>query len=175
MDAKRFRKAADTLERYNGEANRILRIRESYTYEREGHECGTVACVAGHYLLARRKDNFTAAKANDLSDLPPWCSARGVKNLRVYVDADHERVFWGAGTYILADDLGFTDPGDMERWARENPDLWGAPVSSDMFMTQRAWGLKPELQSRPEEMMTLEHVIAHLRGVADRLEEANAG
>ena len=123
----------------------------------EAGQCNTVACVAGWYLLA------CVSEARESADGIKWewyeSEAEGLFRSGVSVD-------WTEGAAMLATDLGCGIGGRqrLERWARENPELWGNHEGEHMFGLASAYGFWNR------DYLSLAHVIAHWRAVADRIE-----
>ena len=107
------------------------------------HECGTVHCVAGWYLLAKRwngKDRFLKGQNN-------------------YNFED--------GARLMAWDAGFNTIKKMLNWADDNPKIWGNVYGENMFTGQSAYDCHPLYE------IDLCKIANHFDGVADRLAEAN--
>lgn len=131
-------------------------------------ECGTVCCHGGAYLFA----SYAAP------DKLKWVADPDAgKGHRPHSQQYVEGADFIDGALKLARDLGFTRPDDQEEWfserdamihwAEKNPDLWGNTAGFVMFASEAAFG------KRYDEL-TLEDIIAHWRGVADRIEALNA-
>ena len=155
-------------------------------YSTDLHPCGTTACHAGYYILARyheleaaddpRKDDFSF-------------SSRGAVEytggeLVVQKGDEPKRLqcsfLWGADW--MASDLGFSDEPqtipeahfgpsrleeDLTHWAVAHPELWGNPNGDAMFCGDEAFGWSERTKPRP----VLQDIIDHWRGVAERVRE----
>ena len=110
--------------------------------------CGTVACHAGWYLLARRgKDVIINLDHIPASEFP----------VETYIN----------GAILLAQDLGFHDQIDLEDWAGDNPKLWGNTEGQVMFYNEEAFG------KRNQYGLSVKDIAEHWHTVADRIEEFN--
>ena len=146
------------------ECGRVLQAKD---YGVEGNQCGTVACHAGHYLLA------TKDREPNVDFL---CDVFGE---HVLYDSNTEgEVFYIIGSFRMARDLGFGRVRDLVNWARENPDVWGNDYGGTMFNSDgyEAFGL-PHVGSCLDESDAkvmeagLDVIIQHWRDVADRIED----
>lgn len=107
----------------------------------QGEECGTVACHGGWYAIA----------ATDFY----WGNDGLAKR-------DGRPVSYTEGADCLARDIGLGCLAGLKQWAAKHPDIWGNIYGAEMFYrTSRAFG--------PGDI-TVQDVIAHWRGVADRIE-----
>ena len=76
----------------------------------------------------------------------------------------NEKGFWVEymnGIRMLCDALGMLD---IVGWAEKNPGLWGNECGGEMFRHLEAYNEAPGLDDMPR-------LLAHWRGVADRVEE----
>ena len=109
--------------------------------------CGTTACHAGWYLLAKEGENVII----DI-DNPP--------------KEFHDKKTYEIGAELLAQDLGFDDKLDLEDWAGNNPKLWGNTEGQVMFYSEEAFG---KIKSYAHDL-SVEEIAEHWRAVADRIE-----
>ena len=127
--------------------------------------CGTFACHAGWYAFAQIEGmDFPGT----WDPRPPYLSG-----MERYVDADGCTVNFGQGADWMAITAGFTRDGTMtpaevlERWADDNPDLWGNAHGWSMFTSPSAF-LSYEEQTENADM-SLRTVAIHWEGVYERL------
>ena len=113
MKAEDARAVAETFDRiladpsYDG--HHVIMSQANVTVE-----CGTTACHAGWYELAR------APAGTEIKSL-----------------------FWTDGADQMARDLGFEYREDLTEWARDNPDVWGNEYGYGMFQLNLAFGDGP--------------------------------
>lgn len=118
-------------------------------------ECGTFACVGGWYALASiHHHNEPVYWEGDLEE-------EGQSLSRGYA-----YVGFREGADALAHDLGFKDSEDLTEWAIDWPEYWGNDFGGSMFHGVAAYAGTPSPANGPG----IVDVIAHWRGVADRLE-----
>ena len=111
----------------------------------EAYQC--TACHAGHYMVA----NIHRIPI-DKARFPSWIH--------------------GAG--LMGRDLGFgedmeTAKIELQFWAEANPEIWGNKNGISIFSSAMAFGVK----TKHGVMMSLDDIVAHWEGVADRLEKEN--
>lgn len=122
------------------------------------NECGTVACVCGWYVLAWLQDKgitYGWADYEYYPDHKALCHTGGA--------SDGAIVGWEAGASLLGQALGFPTVRGIETWAAAHPELWGNLNGKLMFDDDAAY--VPE-----GEDATIEEVMNHWLGVADRIE-----
>lgn len=145
--AKRFERVADT---YIGE----VRMLETHVLRKGA--CGTVACHAGWYMVA---------KGEEAGTLGEW---REGEVSGVYLkDRDPERG-WHVGAEEMARDLGFECLPELPGWAHAHPHLWGNAWGEKMFNNACAFTGEgdPEV---PGGTLSLRDVAEHWRAVARRV------
>lgn len=107
----------------------------------DNRQCGTTHCHAGWYALAKEWDLKS-----------PYLSEEITLN------------YW-KGKSIMEKDLGFFKgviPGfDCQRWAKNNPKIWGNGYGEKMFSESKAFNYEGEL--------TLQKIVDHWREVGIRL------
>ena len=120
--------------------------------------CGTVACMAGHYLLAKLKktDRYLADPESYMQEK--------VKLYR-YTDSG-ERLEFEDGASWLATNLGFDDEEDLEMFMYNNDDLWGNEYGRLLFAEPAAY----EDVSR-NEPLTLHHIATKFEQIAERIDK----
>lgn len=116
----------------------------------ERTECGTVACHAGWYAFNHLSNKFKWHKYHELDE-------------REFLSAIDRHISWRDGSDLIAKDLGFTCMSDVEKWAEENPDIWGNENGKFLFSSNSAFGC-----SRNKKV-TLVDIANHWKGVAERL------
>lgn len=104
------------------------------------HPCGSPACVAGNYWLARKWDGITEYPLSSMG--------------------------YSEGAKLMAKDLGFSSDIELQRWARDCLEIWGNGDGYCMFASSSAYGLSSELNEKP---FPMEIVIQHWKGVLERL------
>ena len=109
-------------------------------------ECGTTACFAGWYELACQVDEGTVRWTDD--GCLRRCKSIGAAPFR-------------DGSGRLALDLGFKSDEALSDWALCLPEIWGNSDGDSMFSSPFAFG---------KQAVTLQDIIDHWHGVADRLE-----
>ena len=122
------------------------------------HECGTTACFAGWYAFASMQEADREWDGNQFTT-----AHQALMNRETNLE-----VVFGDGAQKLAADLGFTSHQDLERWARDHPELWGNGGGEHMFASANAFEY-PEASDRQIQLLD---IVNHLRGVADRVETA---
>lgn len=166
LKPQKFRNVARDIERYNQENIAWLDIDESAvvdaetsaaTNPEETYDCGTVACIAGHYAFMKLMDRNLAMDGSgryktDLNALSGYW------------------LHWEDGADMLAKDLGFDNYKHLERHMSRSPEIWGNDRGEEMFMSMFAWAEKDDPHYVPEE--TLASVVCKLREVADTIEAA---
>lgn len=105
------------------------------------HECGTVACHAGWFAVIQGKSRMKWQGQN-----------------YSYRDAANE----------MAEFLGFKYHINLERWARNNPLLWGNEYGDEMFCDNAAFGKKIH------QTLTLTDIGNRWLKVADRIRALRA-
>lgn len=94
------------------------------------HPCGTIHCHGGWYYLAKNWDRK--------STFIPF----------------YDSVGYGSGVDEISTDLGFKGADyDVQRWARDNPEIWGNPNGGCMFNSAGAFNYEGKL--------TLEKIAEH--------------
>ena len=127
--------------------------------------CGTYACHAGWYAFAQIEGMDTPGTWDP--------RPRYLPGMERYVDADGNTVNFGQGADWMAITAGFTRDGTMtpaevlERWADDNPDLWGNAHGWSLFTSPSAF-LSYEEQTENADM-SLRTVAIHWEGVYERL------
>lgn len=115
-------------------------------------ECGTVACHGGLYALAYLNDSPRVVwNADEHCDETVFAWASG------------EDIVWSDGATMLARDLGFFSIDGLTAWASTYPQVWGNNYGDCMFDSAGAF-------IEAGETLTVQDIIAHWRGVADRIE-----
>ena len=66
-----------------------------------------------------------------------------------------------SGALQMAWDMGFPRIGDLERWARKNPHIWGNGHGGEMFKSAKAWNYSTSMRG----------LVAHLLRVQKRQKE----
>lgn len=75
--------------------------------------------------------------------------------------------YWD-GAMAMAGHLGFEcEVGELIRWAKRNPVLWGNQEGINMFDSKMAFYHKTK---RPEGALSLQHIVDHWREVKARVE-----
>ena len=120
-----------------------------------GYPCGTIACHAGWYLLAKLHEADDVGWAED-EDHP----------LSLTNKAGSYRGF-SEGLRLLMQDLGYGEHGDLKDWAERNPELWGNRNGDGMFSNPLAF------KSDAEWYITVKDIAEHWLAVADRIEALN--
>lgn len=69
------------------------------------------------------------------------------------------------GADMMAEDLGF-QPGLLEEWAEDNPEIWGNEYGRSMFSAEYSF-----TDDTGPELTSLSQIIDHWRGVQSRLPE----
>ena len=155
--AERIRTAMDLLERRTPEKH-IINMQTTDCVR--GPECGTVACFAGHYAMA---------KAMESDEDLEW------QNIITHDERKtlyHERLipryfsYFEDGMTHLKRDLDIQNCHALCVWAGENPDIWGNGYGIDMFASGIAYGVLAC------DDISMDVIIRHWRGVADRYERA---
>jgi hypothetical protein len=138
---KQMQTVIDNLKKIEDLANnpKSLNMME-YRVQSITHDCGTVHCVAGWYVVAIR-DNDDYIKSRIKS----------------------KKCHFHHGAYRIAETLGFETLDELEEWAEDNPEIWGNQDGSYMFSEESAYNGMAE---RTDKMSC---VIEHLEGVRDRL------
>lgn len=101
--------------------------------------CQTVACHAGHYMLACVLE--PAWKADSVPHNERWDheACRVLDELLVpegtpsQWPGQPDTVSWMDGSHRMAQDLGFNDAGDLCTWAYAFDKVWGCPDGNRMF------------------------------------------
>ena len=141
ITADKVDKVVERLEGVRVGYEPVIEMGEGRIRGRFRRGCGTVCCHAGAYLLARR----------------PVSSAFGVVtyNLGSYT----------RGADIMANDLGFEQAWDLQRFMAIHPEIWGNERGSGLFASSYAF--------TPSDVYTttLAEIIEHWKGVAERLRE----
>lgn len=115
--------------------------------------CGTVACHAGWYLLAKR-----------------------IAKERFYYRSGYHKDEFLKGIVAINNDLGFpkinTSGNNMYdtpllKWADDNEVIWGSRYGGAMFNSRGNMAFKTE--SRPDGVTNLRHIIDHWTEVGERL------
>lgn len=101
------------------------------------HQCGTVHCFAGWYAASARLRNRIK---------------KGGIN-------------WVRGETLMSKDLGIRGLGSLEKWATENPIIWGNEHGDKIFFDEFAF----MGNSRPNGAKSLSDIINHLEEVKMRL------
>ena len=136
-------------------------------------ECGTCACHAGHYLLAKcllgeNESGYTLRRRHDVLD-----------DSLFLVDDQDEPTCWSTGATAMAIDLGFGHPTtkhfgpavQLMNWAQNNPDLWGNTKGHQLFNNPSAFFTPSSpVDVHPPYQVTIEQIIDHWKGVAKRLQ-----
>ena len=151
-DPGAIRAAMDKLSIINERESTSVNMGETEVIK---HSCRTIACHGGFYLLASVIDNKVATwekRPHDVAD-----------TLRI----NKQFAGFHEGAEMLAADLGFGSRELLEEWADHYRSLWGNRCGKNMFDSAHAFG-KYEVQ------VTLADIIAHWRGVADRIEALTA-
>jgi hypothetical protein len=88
---------------------------EAIAYMKNRHECGTVHCASGWYVVANLDR--------------PEIKNRFKKGYVGYSD----------GADLMARDLGFADRDCLQTWAYENPEIWGNENGRSIFSEESAY------------------------------------
>lgn len=88
----------------------------------DGHQCGTIHCHAGWYLLAKKWD----LKSH-------------------YLDDGSGIVSYLGGVVTMCRDLGFDTENDLLLWAKWNPEIWGNEYGERMFCSSLAFNYEEGL------------------------------
>ena len=99
----------------------------------EGHPCGTPACVAGNYWLAKHWDGKTEYPVSGY-------------------------LGFSCGADEMARDLGFPDESGLRDWLHFNPGIWGNRSGEYLFASVDAYGKDPYVT---EECITMKDIIDH--------------
>ena len=123
--------------------------------EIEQNDCGTIACHAGHYALAKLRN-----RADCQFDSESGGFRRGGEN----VSHIH-------GSQMISYDLGFLGyRTELLRWASENPELWGNRYGRYMFAGACAFtGLDADEDLWTNKKISFADIVNHWRGVYQRV------
>ena len=138
------------------------------TIEEDGHVCGTVACFAGWAAMSRALAAGRVAHAEiEGSDEDENIMSGPV--LFKEADCTYVRTSFHNAVDDLEAYLGFENHQRyaLDAWASENPRLWGNEWGRRVYTDGAAFG------QRSDEF-GLSAIVHHLRGVAERLEAAEA-
>ena len=141
-------------------ADRLLRVARKYPGEvnmgctmiYKPPECGTVACHAGWYALAKVEDETSL-----------WVK-RADTTIPVLRYADGKPLEFYRGIKLMANDLGFRTSTDMRGWADCHPELWGNNHGDRMFGSAQAFG------KVAGSVFSVKDIAEHWLAVADRIE-----
>ena len=182
------RKIAETLAAavslLNEKGNEIEVSMEIATIHR--NQCATLACHAGHYLLARALTrNEITGKRQDTSRNPAvlhWFNNPKPLDYGYYktFESSHslrhksgDIAGYHTGAEQIARDLGFSDTPfrtpeeNLIRWAEQNPRMWGNQYGCDMFQHPHAFSPPGKRIKK----VSIDQIIRHWHGVAERLEQ----
>ena len=156
ITAEKLQKVIHTLEQFTDEGVFTLELRSGSI--RRDSSGQIFACLAGIYTLARCNGEWAELEYGEAE----W-----------HFRPEGEAYRWEEGADEMSHDLGFlysknyeyADYTHLERWARDNPELWGNKYGGEMFSESRAYGV---------DSVTLSDVLNHLRSVADRLAQREA-
>ena len=121
----------------------------------EQHPCETISCFGGWYAIARFWE-WEGVKGTYIGE------SLGQNECETRIDFHN-------GADQMAKDLGFEDNEELEKWAEENPDLWGNEYGVRMFHDGQAFGMDPYVEPQ------FRDIVAHLETVADALESKEKG
>ena len=155
---EKIRKAMDLLEKHTPEKHCV---NMEYLDCSHDPECGTVACFAGFYALA---------KMIEIREVKWICPAGERAYLKIpykYHMSKDDYCSFGSGLNLLGADIGF-EWDELCAWAMRNTALWGNNYGADMFSSGRAYD-----HSTIRSELKISEIIGHWRGVADRIEEKN--
>ncbi len=114
-----------------------------------GYACGTVHCHGGWYAVALIQNNSL-----DIDGL--------------------EYVSYSEGAASMAAHLGFDDEIKLQRWAGQNPSIWGNEYGDSMFYVEAAFvGVVYNDLDELMEIEGMQTIIDHWKGVKKRLEEVS--
>ena len=119
--------------------------------------CGTIACHAGWYAVA---------KLHVLGSGFYWEDAEDREQIKILM-AGVDVVNYGFGAGSLAYDLGFKDEYDLQEWAASNPSIWGNCHGYHMFINPWAFKSGDVDDERP---FDLRYVRDHWDAVRRRLD-----
>ena len=107
----------DKLKSVSGQARKkgAFDMSETIAYIKNKHDCGTVHCVGGWYVVA----NLHRKEIKD----------RFKKGFVGYSD----------GANLMARDLGFANRDCLQTWANDNPKIWGNTAGKGLFANESAY------------------------------------
>ena len=151
-ESEKIRAAMNLLEKHVPEKHAVsMEVSNCYLTP----ECGTVACFAGFYALAKMKETGEEMWVYSPFDNADFLDCPG----------SGDRSPYSFGYDEFGKDIGIA-PYKAQDWAATNPDLWGNEHGLSMFFSREAYG------GNRNSTITLYDIIAHWRGVADRIEAA---
>ena len=139
------------------------------SYVSHHDDCGTVACHAGWYAMAKMKDLENVKFLHDSS-----------MNNRFLLYKEDELITFDDGIHLMARDMGFEEGWELREWAEYNPEIWGNDYGYAMFSCdgEKAFGYSEFSTAgvikgidENEDILDLEKIVSHWRNVADRLEK----
>ena len=141
-------------------ANRLLRVERKYPGEvnmgatliYKTPECGTIACHAGWYALAKVEDE-TSLRVSKAAFEAPTLGYDDGKSLEFYGGVKH-----------MAKDLGFGTTRELRAWAYNHPKLWGNHYGGKLFESAETFGKEAGT------ILSVKDIAEHWLGVADRIE-----
>ena len=122
--------------------------------------CGTTACHAGWYLLAKTK-----VKHEWRACFTPEGSYYKKDSVFLMSKDKQERINYFGGCSLMARDLGFKQESELTEWAERNPDIWGNEYGRFMFTSPDAFRFPNGGE------VTLEMIADHWQAVSDLLED----
>ena len=136
--------------------------------------CCTVACHAGHFLLAHYIENPESRIETNYDEFtgpaPRHDGSIQLEHEEYYLDA------WSRGATLIAERLGFRyDYSDSDKviqwrlksWADQNPDLWGNQNGYEMFAYPTAF----PFPACPDNDDAVRLIATHWRDVGNRIRE----
>ena len=138
MKAKDLKKVIRTMDMVANDCDSMLNMSE-YIVQCTTHLCGTVHCFAGWYLIASRLEMGDTFRPRMFS-CPTSFETGKIKMEKV---------------------LNVS----LQKWANENPNLWGNRYGDDVFTNQCAF----KSVKRPGGATNLNDIIDHLKEVYWRL------
>ena len=126
------------------------------------HLCKTSCCHGGLFALA------IADKEGYYFDDDPL-------HKTISLHGEYKRwnlpVTYVSGADKMAKFLGFKNKAELGEWAGKNKKLWGNEDGRRMFSTLGIAFVGDSLEYDNHDKVTIDNIIAHWRGVADRIEK----